>query len=216
MKIYTKTGDSGTTGLFAGPRVPKDHPRIQAYGTVDELNAHLGAAVTALSELAQPGSGSGAAVTAADTSPGPSETTGTDWPERLIGLLVEIQSDLFSIGAQLATPDPVAHGMCLLSESRITDLELAIDEFEGQLEPLSHFILPGGCRPASLLHICRTVCRRAEREIVHLAHEPDVAHCDQVIIFLNRLSDLLFSASRYANFQAGVPERAWERPKSGD
>jgi cob(I)alamin adenosyltransferase len=185
MKIYTKTGDSGTTGLFAGPRVPKDHPRIHAYGTVDELNALLGVVLAQLP---------------ADESSSLAQT------------LVDIQSDLFSIGAQLATPNPEEHGMCLLDEVRIQALEHAIDAMEEELEPLSSFILPGGSPASATLHVARTVCRRAEREIVSLARAPDVTRCDQLIVYLNRLSDLLFSAARFANAKTGIADRPWKRP----
>ncbi len=212
MKIYTKTGDSGTTGLFAGPRVSKDHPRIQAYGTVDELNALLGAAVATLdcSSIAR----------AADKESDAKNTIASEkedhehpaWACQLIDLLADIQSDLFAIGAQLATPDPEQHDMCLLDENRIEALERAIDNFEDQLEPLSSFILPGGCSTSAMLHVCRTVCRRAEREIVSLAKDPSVSRCDLLIIYLNRLSDLLFSAARFANVRMRVADRVWKRP----
>jgi cob(I)alamin adenosyltransferase len=193
MKIYTKTGDSGTTGLFAGPRVPKDHPRITAYGTVDELNALLGVVGSSMSQ---------------STQENPVGTAGFTLEELVRG----IQSDLFSIGAELATPDPAAHGMCLLTEQRIAELEQAIDEVEGTLEPLSNFVLPGGSRDSAMFHLARTVCRRAEREVVHLAHQPEVHDCSTIIIYLNRLSDLLFVMARLANRHAGIPDLPWHRP----
>ena len=194
MKIYTKTGDSGTTGLFAGPRVPKDHPRIAAYGAVDELNAVLGLFAASLDSH-------------------------SDWHVSVqevmvpIRVLVEhIQSDLFSIGAELATPDPHQHGMCLLTEQRVQFLEQCIDALDGELPPLSHFVLPGGTQLSAQLHLARTVCRRAEREVVHLAHQPEAADCELVIIFLNRLSDLLFVAARWVNHRSGVADIQWIRP----
>jgi cob(I)alamin adenosyltransferase len=193
MKIYTKTGDSGTTGLFAGPRVPKDHPRITAYGTVDELNALLGVVGSSMSQ---------------STQENPIGTAGFTLEE----LVRSVQSDLFSIGAELATPDPAAHGMCLLTEQRIAYLEQAIDEVEAGLEPLSNFVLPGGSRDSAMFHLARTVCRRAEREVVHLAHQPEVHDCSTIIIYLNRLSDLLFVMARLANRHAGIPDLPWHRP----
>ncbi len=196
MKIYTKTGDSGSTGLFAGPRVSKDHPRICAYGTVDELNALLGVVGSSMSEATQQN------------------------PIGEIGFTLEqlvrsIQSDLFSIGAELATPEPDKHDMCLLTEERIGFLEHGIDEVEELLEPLSSFVLPGGSRDSAMLHLARTVCRRAEREVVHLAHQPDVHDCSRIVVYLNRLSDLLFVMARLANRHAGVPDLPWHRPTRG-
>jgi cob(I)alamin adenosyltransferase len=194
MKIYTKTGDSGTTGLFAGPRVPKDHPRIAAYGAVDELNAVLGLFASSLAP-------------------------GLDWQIlvdetalSIRSLAEQIQSDLFSIGAELATPDPRQHGMCLLPEQRVPFLEGCIDSLEAELPPLSHFVLPGGTSLSAQLHLARTVCRRAEREVVHLAHQPEAADCDLIIVYLNRLSDLLFVAARWVNHRAGVADVPWHRP----
>lgn len=186
MKIYTKTGDSGTTGLFAGPRVLKDNPRIAAYGSVDELNAILGMVLQSLSAQSQP----------------------------LAHTVAQIQSDLFSIGAELATPDPVKQNMCLLAESRVGELELSMDEIEETLPPLKNFVLPGGCAASAALHWARTVCRRAERDVVHLAQQPGTADCGRVIIYLNRLSDWLFVVARQQNALAGVPDQPWVRPSS--
>ncbi len=199
MKIYTKTGDSGMTGLFAGPRVAKHHPRIQAYGSIDELNALLGVVIA---ELAQ--------------SP-PSEGGSADqWSiQQMAELLREIQSDLFSIGAQLATPDPQAHDMCLLSRDRTGELEGAIDALEAALPALQSFILPGGCRESAFLHLARTVCRRAERDVVSLVHEDGVQECGPLIEFLNRLSDLLFLLARQANAAHNYQDVTWNRPTMG-
>ena len=196
MKIYTKTGDNGTTGLFAGPRVAKDDPRIAAYGTVDELNALLGVASACMHCPPRPPD---ADVAAAVVSP-------------LGQLLQQFQSDLFSIGAELATPQPQEHGMCLLQPERVAHLERCIDEFEAQLAPLSNFVLPGGSPDSARLHLARTVCRRAEREVVHLSHQADVHDCSLIIVYLNRLSDLLFVMARLANHQAGVADLPWNRP----
>jgi cob(I)alamin adenosyltransferase len=200
MKIYTKTGDCGTTGLFAGPRVGKDHPRIQAYGAVDELSAVLGVCVaTFLAEC-----GASADRLSATSAPSYADQTA----ERLRG----VQSDLFSIGAELATPDPVAHGMCLLRTERVTELEQWIDQADEQLVPLTNFILPGGSAGSAMLHLARTVCRRAEREVVQLSHLPDVHDCSLIVIYLNRLSDLLFVLARQVNAALEIPDTPWERP----
>lgn len=191
MKIYTKTGDTGTTGLFAGPRVWKDHPRIVAYGAVDELNAILGVLVA--------------------NSQSKQHVLG-----EMLGPLDEfihgVQSDLFSIGAELATPDPEKQGMCLLTAERIVYLEQCIDCVEDALQPLTNFVLPSGSCDATQLHLARTVCRRAEREIVHLSQMDDVHDCTRVIVYLNRLSDLFFVLARKANQDAGVADLPWKRP----
>ena len=181
MKIYTKTGDQGDTGLFGGGRVGKDDPRVQAYGDVDELNASLGL------------------VRAIELMP------------RVDEVIVGVQRDLFSIGALLATPDPLKMEEHLakarLDEERIAQLEHAIDDCERELEPLRAFILPGGTPKAATLHVARTVCRRAERQIVSLRRS--VAVPELVVIYLNRLSDLLFMLARVANRRAGAGEVTW-------
>ena len=178
MKIYTKTGDDGTTGLFAGPRVKKDHPRIDAYGTVDELNAILG-------------------IVRSETSLEPD----------VYQLLLRIQSDLFCLGAELATPEPDRHGTALLSDNHVELLERAIDAFESRLAPLENFILPGGSRAAAELHMARTVCRRAERRVVTLAQETSIS--ERSIRYLNRLGDLLFVLARAVNLAAGQADVIW-------
>ncbi len=181
MTIYTKTGDSGETGLFGGGRVPKDDIRVAAYGAVDELNAAIGAV--------------GAC------EPNDFETS----------LLESIQRDLFSIGGQLATPDPAKVARALekaeLVDSRIEELEAVIDRADRELEPLKDFVLPGGTPKAALLHQARTVCRRAERRVVALAREQDVPSI--VVVYLNRLSDVLFTLARLANHRAGSSDRIW-------
>lgn len=181
MKIYTKTGDGGDTALFGGGRVPKDHIRVEAYGDVDELNAVLGMA------------------RAVEAMP------------RIDEVLVPVQRDLFGIGALLATPDlEKMHGhleKARIDADRIRELEHAIDEADRELEPLRSFILPGGSPKASALHLARTVCRRAERRVVHLAHETEIP--ELVIVYLNRLSDLLFMLARVANRRAGAGEVTW-------
>ncbi len=182
MKIYTKTGDAGMTGLFAGPRVSKSDLRICAYGTVDELNAVLGT------------------------------VRASGVPEDLDNILEKVQVDLFSIGAELSTPDPDANGVRFLTQSDIDRLESWIDIHEESLPPLKQFILPGGSLGAAMLHWGRTVCRRAEREVVDLAAQPEVADCSTIIIYLNRLSDLLFVVARRANQMAGQCDVPWKRP----
>lgn len=194
MKIYTKTGDSGTTGLFAGPRVFKDDPRIAAYGAVDELNALLGVLLAA-------------------EAAGPDQAGKAAYPPRWQDLR-GIQGDLFSIGAELATPNSRQQGMCLLTEKRVLDLEQWIDEVDATLEPLTSFILPGGSKAAGMFHLARTVCRRAERETVHFAQLHSEQECSIVVIYLNRLSDLLFVLARQANQLAGIPDVPWTRPRA--
>ena len=181
MKIYTKTGDSGDTGLFGGGRVGKDHPRVEAYGDVDELNATLGL-VRALEPM-----------------------------PRIDEVIVPIQRDLFAIGALLATPDREKMRASLekarIDDVRIRELELAIDQCESELEPLRSFIVPGGTAKAASLHVARTVCRRAERRVVALQHTEELPPI--VVVFLNRVSDLLFMLARVANRRAGAGEVSW-------
>lgn len=181
MRIYTKTGDDGTTGLFAGPRVPKDHPRIEAYGTVDELNAVLGRA------------------------------RAEGLPADIDQLLGIIQSELFNVGAELATPKPESLSMPLIGPAHSERLERAIDRFETELAPLTQFVLPGGTRAAADLHIARTVARRAERQVVTLSRQPDESVASRLVIYLNRLSDLLFVLSRVVNARAGVADVPWQK-----
>jgi cob(I)alamin adenosyltransferase len=204
MKIYTKTGDCGTTGLFAGPRVGKDHPRIQAYGAVDELSAVLGVCVSTF--LVERGTATPRAAEVGQTP--------LAYLDQLADRLRGVQSDLFSIGAELATPDPITHDMCLLKAERVADLERWIDSADEELAPLTNFILPGGSMGSAMLHLARTVCRRAEREVVQLSHMPDVHDCSLVVIYLNRLSDLLFVLARQFNAAMEIPDTPWVRPAS--
>jgi cob(I)alamin adenosyltransferase len=180
-KIYTKTGDRGDTGLFGGPRVSKDDPRIEAYGTLDELNAAIGVA------------------RAAETS-GEADTT-----------LARIQCQLFDVGAELATPDAKAHDMERIGGAQVSELEQAIDRFEADLEPLKQFILPAGSEVSARLHFARTICRRAERCVVSLRKQPDVSVRKELLVYLNRLSDLLFVLARWSNRQAGAEDELWKR-----
>jgi cob(I)alamin adenosyltransferase len=181
MKIYTKTGDQGQTGLFAGPRVPKDHPRIAAYGEVDELNSVLGLART------------------------------EDLPAEMDRQLARIQNELFDLGAELATPEPAKHGTDRVTDKAIAALEQAIDAYVDRLTPLKQFILPGGTRGAAVLHMARSVCRRAERRVVTLLRTPDENVAPPVVRYLNRLSDLLFVMARSANATAGYEDIVWEQ-----
>ncbi len=184
MKIYTRTGDAGETGLFGGGRVRKDDVRVRAYGAVDELNSCVG---WALVEVGDP-------VVA----------------ERLMG----IQHDLFAIGAELATPPPVdgrrrpeTPGVPL---SRIESMEGWIDEADAELPPLRAFVLPGGSRGAAALHVARTVCRRAERDVVSLGAVEPLP--DGALTYLNRLSDLLFTWARLENQRQSQPDVEWRKP----
>jgi len=179
VKIYTKTGDAGDTGLFGGGRVRKDHPRVAAYGEVDSLNAAVGFAA------------------ALDPR---------DWES---SLLEGIQRDLFTAGAILATPHPEKLNTPLapLAADRISALERAIDRLEEGLPPLDRFILPGGAPKGAAFHVARTTCRRAERAVVGLARTEGIPK--EVVVYLNRLSDLLFVLARSANRAAGRSELQW-------
>jgi cob(I)alamin adenosyltransferase len=178
VKIYTKTGDDGTTGLFGGARVPKSSPRVDAYGTVDELNAAIGVARAAKLDAA------------------------------IDGVLAHVQVDLFTLGAELATvpgkEDKLK--MRLLDADDAARLERAIDQAEAKLPPLTNFVLPGGSPGAAGLHFARTVCRRAERLVLGLSDSPARR---EIVIYLNRLSDLLFVLARRANAEAGVADVLW-------
>ncbi len=189
MKIYTKAGDAGETGLYGGARVSKDDARVEAYGTVDELNCALGVARAALSPDIE---------RATDIGP----------------LLARLQSELFDLGAELATPparldSKLGQRVPLVTDERIGELETHIDRMEAALEPLKAFILPGGTPLAAALHVARAVCRRAERRTVTLAYMDADAVRPEALRYLNRLSDLLFVLARYANHGAGVPDVPW-------
>jgi cob(I)alamin adenosyltransferase len=179
MKIYTRTGDRGKTGLFGGVRVDKDDIRVEAYGTVDETNAAIGAArALGLSPVVD-------------------------------AVLTRVQEDLFVLGAELATaPDKVERlGFPLLGSSDVERLEQAIDAAELGLAPLKSFILPGGSTAAAALHLARTVCRRAERRLLTAAKAATVR--SELVVYLNRLSDLLFVLARTANHDAGIADVPW-------
>jgi cob(I)alamin adenosyltransferase len=178
MKIYTKTGDRGDTRLFDGTAVRKNDERVEAYGDVDELNSFIGAAVAFVKD------------------------------EGLVRTLAEIQKDLFTVGAQLANPKfKDANEKFQLRRARIEDLEKGIDKFETELPVLRQFILAGGGPAGSLLHIARTVCRRAERRVVSLSEKVEIN--PDVIEYLNRLSDFLFVIARVVNHREGKQEIPW-------
>jgi cob(I)alamin adenosyltransferase len=180
MKIYTKTGDKGETSLFGGERVSKNNVRIKAYGTIDELNSFIGLALTEINS------------------------------EEIKNILIDIQNKLFIVGSDLATPDNEKNKKLNIrrtSEDFISKAESDIDIINDKLEPLRNFILPGGSKGASLLHVCRTVTRRAEREVVELKKMDNIS--DNILVFLNRLSDLFFVLSRYENQVSGFPDVKW-------
>lgn len=180
MKIYTKTGDQGDTGLWGGKRVSKDSTRIQTYGTVDECNAVLGLARAAW----------------------------TDSPHD--ALLAEVQNQLFVLGSDLASPLE-NENVPRISDEQVGWLESQIDALEQDLAPLTQFILPGGSPQAAQLHLARTICRRAERWVVSLRAEEPVN--PPALLYLNRLSDLLFVAARAVNSAAGVADVPWQSPR---
>jgi cob(I)alamin adenosyltransferase len=176
MKIYTKTGDDGTTGLFNGERTQKDNLRVETYGTIDELNTIIGIAITF-------------------------ETNA-----KLIEDLIIVQKTLFKAGTDFASPlnPPPKWEIKRIDELDFKWLESKIDEYTSELEPLKNFILPGGSKSAGFLHQARAVSRRAERQAVGLARTTDLGN--HILIYINRLSDYLFTAARYANFTAGIAD----------
>lgn len=186
-RIYTRTGDAGTTALANGARVSKNDPRLEAYGTIDELNACVGLALTA----------------------------SAPWSEalypRLSGWLIRVQNDLFNLGSDLATPlDARWKDMHLVGEGEIKTMEGWIDTLQAELPPLREFVLPGGTPLNAALHLCRTVCRRAERALVGLA-EAGVEINPRAGAFVNRLSDFFFVAGRWAQLAGGASEHTWKK-----
>lgn len=181
MSIYTKTGDTGETGLFGGGRVGKDDPRVDAYGEVDELNATLGLA------------------------------RASGLHAELDALASRLQNQLFTVGAILATPtaSKAASAIPKLDPAWISDMEKAIDQADKELPPLSNFILPHGSQPAAALHVARTVCRRAERRVVPLVRAGKAE--PMLITYMNRLSDLLFTMARLQNHRSGVKDTPWTK-----
>lgn len=179
MKIYTKTGDDGTTSLFDGTRVPKDDPRVDAYGDVDELNSVLGVLAASVLE------------------------------EDIHGLILQIQRDLFALGAQMANPSHKKQKeKADFGTERVERLERAIDAHAEEFGPIRTFMLPGGGLSSAQAEVARSVCRRAERKLIALAKQKDVA--EVLIVYLNRLSDLLFMVARVLNKRAGTPDIPWD------
>ena len=182
-RLYTRSGDAGDTGLFGGGRVPKDHPRVEAYGAIDELNSTLGVAVAFLRQ------------------------------RRITVALQGIQNELFNIGSELASETggkaADAGRLFVEPEAKIASLEALIDEYDSKLPPLRTFIIPSGSQAGALLHLCRTVCRRAERAAVRLSRAEPVNPA--VLTYLNRLSDLLFVLARYVNKADRKPETPWRK-----
>lgn len=184
MKIYTKTGDQGTTALYGGNRVSKASARVESYGNIDELNSFIGLAKSEITD------------------------------EKVLNQLQKIQFDLFTLGSESATPTDkltLSNGKSrltlMISETEIEELENWMDEYETQLEPLQYFILPGGGKSATALHVCRTVCRRAERSLVFLNESEEVR--PELIKYLNRLSDYLFVLARYVSKLNEEKEEYW-------
>lgn len=179
MKIYTKTGDRGETGLYGGSRIWKDSPRVETCGEIDEVNSAIGLALNAIQNV------------------------------EITALLKNIQEDLFSIGAELATPPerPIEHGKTKIESEHVKALEEAIDRYDKELTPLQRFILPGGTEGAARLHLARSICRRAERRVVALLRDEEVN--PDILKYLNRLSDLLFVLARILNQKAGHIEETW-------
>lgn len=181
MKIYTKTGDKGETGLFGGERVSKDNLRIEAYGTIDELNSVIGIVITEVEDV------------------GVKE------------LLQQIQNQLFTLGGDLAAPNTEKnrkYNILRLDENQVNYLEGKIDYYNSKLDALRNFILPGGSKGASYLHLARTVCRRAERLTVSLNKSVDIG--PYIVVYLNRLSDLFFVLARYENNVSNIPDVIWK------
>lgn len=178
-RIYTRTGDEGMTGLGGGERVPKDSPRVSAYGTVDELNSHIGAAIA------------------------------LGLCERLTAELTTIQNELFDLGADLCWPsdDERRARIPTVQPRHVERLEALIDELNAVVGPLTNFLLPGGSPGAAQLHVARTVCRRAERETITLARNEPIG--ELVLPYLNRLGDALFVMARFENHERGVAEPLW-------
>jgi cob(I)alamin adenosyltransferase len=187
-KVYTRTGDKGETALVGGKRVAKDSPRIEAYGTIDELNSIVGLARAFNEEKLADG----------------------DAHQFLDTVLRQIQDELFDLGSELATPpDFFQQGMYRVGEPEVKKIEQLIDECQKDLEPLKSFVLPGGGRIGAYLHQCRTVCRRAEREILRLSRAEELS--EWPIKYVNRLSDLFFVLSRWISKKTGKDEYLWQR-----
>lgn len=198
MRLYTRSGDDGSTALFGGGRVGKDHPRVIAFGEVDELNAALGLVMTVLD-------------TPKGNKPGHREAPprGTSALMAIQDIVVQLQSRLFDLGADLATPIAGKHESKIqrISADHVAQAEGWIDVVDSGNTPMNQFVLPGGTELAARLHLARTICRRAERAMVHLSGQEQVNN--QAIVFINRISDLLFAMARRANKEAGVADVPW-------
>lgn len=180
MKIYTKSGDKGETSLFGGERVRKDNDRIEAYGTVDELNASIGLAVANIRD------------------------------SEILKTLRDVQRELFTVGSDLATPyDAKNNNVPRVNNEFIKNAEETIDLFNCKIPELKAFILPGGTKGAALLHYGRTVCRRAERKVLTLRNKENIG--DKILVYLNRISDLLFVLARYENYVNDIPDTKWQK-----
>lgn len=191
-RVYTRTGDKGETALVGGRRVPKDSPRIEAYGTIDELNSVIGLARVFNAERLDRGKAHA----------------------RLDEIFRRLQNELFDLGSELATPaDAVYEGMFRVGAKEVTALERLMDECQKDLTPLKSFVLPGGGRVGGFLHQARTVCRRAERRILELSRAEPIG--EWPLKYVNRLSDLLFVLSRWAGKHLGETEYLWERGLAG-
>jgi cob(I)alamin adenosyltransferase len=187
-RVYTRRGDRGETDLVGGTRVPKDSPRLDAYGTVDELNAAIGLARALAAE------------------------GGKRSPARALDdILRRLQNELFDLGGELATPpETFQSGMFRVGEAEVKALETLMDRCQKELSPLRSFVLPGGGRVSAALHVARTVCRRAERDVLRLMRVEEVG--EWPLAYLNRLSDLLFVLARWIGHRLGEEEFLWERP----
>lgn len=187
-RVYTRTGDKGNTALVGGKRVPKDSPRIEAYGTIDELNSIIGLARAFNAEKLDQG----------------------EAHRYLDEVLAKIQDELFDLGSELATPEDAAYaGMYRVGAAEVKRIEETIDHCQKDLAPLKSFILPGGGKIGAFLHQCRTVCRRAEREILRLSRAEDLS--EWPLKYVNRLSDLFFVLARWTAKQMGEEEVLWQR-----
>ena len=198
MKIYTKTGDKGLTGLIGGKRISKSDNRIVAYGSVDELNSYIGLSLSLLSKY--------------NTSLSSSSSSSTITPSfsDIVATLSRIQNELFVIGSDLADPDLSKSSSLRVQPNMITVLENDIDNYEKELSPITYFILPGGSIESSNLHIARSIARRAETNVAKLSLEEATMVNDLVLVYLNRLSDLLFVLSRTINKRLQITDIAWK------
>jgi cob(I)alamin adenosyltransferase len=195
-RLYTRSGDDGTTGLYGSGRVNKDHPRVEAYGAVDELNAAIGLAAAEVDRVR-------------NTAAGKTRTL----LDLLGHIFADLQSRLFDIGADLATPEGAKHEAKILriGDEQVAEVERWIDEIDAGSPPMKSFVMPGGTELAARLHLARTICRRAERAMIHLRNSEPVS--PGAIVYVNRVSDMLFAMARRANKEAGVDDVPWTPAK---